>query len=67
MILHITSNIDNSPDSFLRICMHAGTTAMGDLQMRQPGSSAAANGISAQAAAIGQQLIATGQHQFTMP
>ena len=46
--------------------MHAGTTAMGPVQMRQPGSSAAANGISAQAAALAEQLSATGQHHCTM-
>jgi len=40
--------------------MHAGTIAMGALKMHQPGSRAAANGKSAQAAAIGQRLIARG-------
>ncbi len=39
---------------------------MGPDSMRQPGSRAAANGTSAQAAAIGQQLSATGQHHCIM-
>lgn len=39
---------------------------MGPDSMRQPGSPAAANGTSAQAAAIGQQLSATGQHHCIM-
>ncbi len=54
------NNNDNSPERVL--CMRAGTAAMGALQVRQPGSSVAANGTSAQAAALGQQLSATGEH-----
>ncbi len=34
--------------------------------MRQPGSRAAANGISAQAAALAEQPSATGEHHCTM-
>ncbi len=58
MLLSTTSNIDNSLP--ISQYMHAGTIALGALKMHQPGSSAAANGKSAQAAAIGQRLIARG-------
>ena len=44
--------------------MRAGTAAMGALQVRQPGSSAAANGASAQAAAPAQRGAARDQHSI---
>ncbi len=48
------------------MCMRAGTTAMGAVYVRQPGSRAAANGISAQAAALAEQPNAAGEHHCTM-
>ena len=58
VLLSTINNIDNSLP--IARYMHAGTIAMGALKMHQPGSRAAANGKSAQAAAIGQRLIARG-------